>query len=67
VIPKIGGKTPLYKPNIPSALIAFETTSMMPVYVPGAAVWSRTLVKKTGELFGRRCEVRTGRYDASIV
>ena len=40
-------------PLMPSAATVFLTTSIAPLYVPGAAVWSRVLVRSKG------CPTRT--------
>jgi hypothetical protein len=48
VTPNSGGTTPRYNPVGPSLANAFFTTSKPPVYVPGAAVCSRVLIKSNG-------------------
>jgi hypothetical protein len=48
VTPSSGGTTPRYNPVGPSLANVFFTTSKPPVYVPGAAVCSRVLIKSNG-------------------
>jgi len=54
VTPNSGGTTPRYNPVGPSLANAFFTTSKPPVYVPGAAVCSRVLIKSNGWPSGRK-------------
>jgi hypothetical protein len=54
VTPSSGGTTPRYNPVGPSLANIFFTTSKPPVYVPGAAVCSRVLVKSNGWPSGRK-------------